>query len=309
MINYNFPFIKTGDVIEIIAPSGGFPQNNLYTIIADSEKFIGNLGFTPKIDPKLFSLSGDSFSANRLNFRMNSIIDALQNEESSAIWCLRGGYGAQQLIPCLQQIKQPKKAKLFAGFSDITALHLFFNQKWNIPTLHSRNLCQFILEKDVSNDEIASFKKLITGNQKSLEYDIVPLNHKAQNFSEAEAKIIGGNMTVIQTSIGTPWQIDGKGKIIFFEEVGERGYRIDRMFYHFEQAGMFEGVKAIVIGDVSPEKEANGTNLTEVAVSRFCARVNLPVFRINGIGHKKINNPLPLNINTLITKQKLKFIF
>jgi muramoyltetrapeptide carboxypeptidase len=158
-------------------------------------------------------------------------------------------------------------------------------------------------------DELDSYKKLITGKIKNLEYDIFPLNHRAQNFTEAEAKMIGGNMTVIQTSLGTPWQIEAKDKIIFFEEVDERGYRIDRMFFHFEQAGIFNGVKAIVIGDISPVKEKNGTDLTEVAVSRFCARVNIPVFRINGIGHGKNNNPLPLNVKTIITKQKLKFIF
>ena len=121
----------------------------------------------------------------------------------------------------------------------------------------------------------------------------MPLNAIAQNSIELEGIITGGNLSVIQTSLATNWQINANNKILFLEEINERGYRIDRMLQHLSQANIFQKVKAVLFGDFIGGTEPAGNSLIEPVLKRFAEVNNFPIFRCENIGHGKINRALP----------------
>jgi muramoyltetrapeptide carboxypeptidase len=153
-------------------------------------------------------------------------VGAFTNNISKAIWAIRGGYGAAKLIPFLDELSPPKTNKLLLGFSDITALHLFLENKWHHASLHCAVINQLI-----NNPELLyELKPILFGEEVQIIYDqLIPLNDLAKLNEIINATITGGNLSIVQTSIATSWQINTENKIIFLEDVGEEGYRIDRM--------------------------------------------------------------------------------
>lgn len=210
--------------------------------------------------------------------------------ENTVIWTLRGGYGSARLISDLKRLKKPKQEKIFIGYSDITALHLFFSQKWHWKTIHGAAMVDMLNPaKDPNNflkiAEMVSKEK----NVFTLE-PLFPLNEAAEHFSKIQGRLTGGNLSVVESSIGSDWQIDSKNKIVFLEDTGEKGYKIDRMLYHLRQAGIFRGVKAVIFGDFVLSDE-----YLDFALERFAKEINIPVFKSDQFGHGKKNYPLIYN--------------
>jgi muramoyltetrapeptide carboxypeptidase len=117
----------------------------------------------------------------------------------------------------------------------------------------------------------------------------------------------GGNLCTITHTLGTDWSFDGKGKIILLEDVGERGYKIDRMLDHLKNAGAFKGAKAIIFGEFSDGNEKNGASSVEFSLMRFALNNKIPVFKSNEFGHGDKNRPIMFNSNAKISKTSKKF--
>ena len=294
-----YKLLKPGATVDIIAPAGGCAPESLTQI----KTLLKNWQLTPRISPEL--LGEDLLCANTDENRFQHLQEALFNAESSAVWCVRGGYGCTRLIPELLKLKAPKTNKLFIGFSDITTLHLFLQQQWHWQTLHGPSANQVAHDR-IDEASIQEFKKLIFGELNQLVFSLVPLNTKQSHATPIKAPITGGTLTLIQTSLGTPWQIDTKDKILFLEEVNESAYRIDRMLQHLQQSGILQHVKAILLGDFIPPQENKDGTLIQSVLARFANEQRVPVFHIPGIGHGKTNRSLPLGANaelSLDTKQ------
>jgi muramoyltetrapeptide carboxypeptidase len=289
-------FLKPGTTVDIIAPAGGCTPDSLIQI----KTLLKNWQLNPRISPDL--LGTDLLCANTDENRFKQLQDALLNTESSAVWCLRGGYGCTRLIPELLKLNAPKTNKLFIGFSDITTLHVFLQQKWHWQTLHGPSINQVAHDRiDVTS--IQELKKLIFGKLDQLLFSLVPLNHK-NHATPIKAAITGGTLTLIQTSLGTPWQIDANDKILFLEEVNESAYRIDRMLQHVQQSGILQQVKAILFGDFIPPQENKETTLIQSVLTRFANEQRVPVLHIPGVGHGKTNRSLPLGSHTELSLDK-----
>ena len=241
-------------------------------------------------------INTDLFFAAPLEQQWEQFKAALYSD-AKVIWCLRGGYGSMRLLPLLEQLTPPRTPKLLIGFSDITSLHLFFNQKWNWPTLHGRTITQLdpAWEMSLEHQQLID---VLFGNIQQVEFpNLIPLNQAAKQNSSLKGRVVGGNLRMIQSSLGTPWQIKPKGKILFIEDVSERGYSVDRMLEQMCQAQLLdEGLSALVIGDFTDGLEKNGENLVPAAFERFAARVSYPVLTGMPCGHATgQNTPLPLN--------------
>ncbi|MGE3920577.1 MAG: hypothetical protein AB7F64_06500 [Gammaproteobacteria bacterium] len=120
------------------------------------------------------------------------------------------------------------------------------------------------------------------------------MNQLAKRKCHINTSVTGGNLTIIQTTIGTPWQINTDNKILLLEDIGERGYRVDRILEHLRQADIFKNVAAVLLGDFTPGYEPNGMSLIEPVLKRFAEACDFSVVKINGIGHNYINYPMPL---------------
>jgi muramoyltetrapeptide carboxypeptidase len=236
------------------------------------------------------------FFAAPLEKQCEDLKNALESE-ANVLWCLRGGWGSMRLLPFLDTLTPPKKPKLLIGFSDITSLHLFFTQKWNWPTLHGRTISQLSLNWS-QNEEQEVWKKVITGELKELNFNkLQPLNAAAKKTQIIKSTLTGGNLRMVQSSIGTPWQIDVKNKILFLEDVSERGYSVDRMFEQMLQMNLLkQDPAAVIFGSFTEGLEKNGEDLIPKALERFAQKVDYPVLSGLPCGHGVHQNyPLPFN--------------
>lgn len=284
------PTLNIGDRVEVIAPASRCSNKQLMSVLS----LLRQWQLQPVVNEAIFGQ--DLLCANNDEARFEHLKKALLDPTIKAVICARGGYGSMRLIPALSMIKPPRKPKIFIGMSDITALNLFLQQHWHWPVIHGA------INPDIySEDSITAIKDLLLAKSNITPFNAKPLNERAKSEHYLEAIITGGNLSLIQASIGTLWQVDPQNKILFIEEVGERAYRIDRMLAHLIQTDLLKQATAIVFGDMSQGQEPDGSSLIEPVLKRFAQELPLPVVKISGIGHEPINYPLPLG-----TKAKLQ---
>lgn len=291
----HWDFLKKGDLIDVVAP--GYPSKP--EEVEGSARFLEKWGLRPHIPRDL--IKPHFLHANDDLERFVFLKKAIENPDSQVIWCLRGGYGSNRLLPLLAKLKKPKKPKLLIGISDITSLHMFFIQEWGWKTLHAP-LLDRLGRGLVSPKHEKELHALLFGKSKHIEFKkLKALNQAARAVKKIEAKIVGGNLTVLQSALATPWQIETKGKILFLEDIGERGYRIDRMLEQFRQAGLFKSCRGVILGDFvgSQEPQSEYSTLPHV-FKRWSQDFEIPLFSGLEAGHAPIQRPVPFNTNCLL---------
>jgi muramoyltetrapeptide carboxypeptidase len=241
------------------------------------------------IIPKNLLSRSITYHANTDDIRFSLLKSALASRSSQdIIWALRGGYGSARLIERLLKLPKPSKEKLFIGFSDLTALHLFLSQQWQWKTIHGSVLTG-LLDPSNNPNNYLKLAEIIAG-KKTLQIEhLQPFNKQANLIKKIRGRLTGGNLSLIQTSIGTSWQIKSSGKIVFLEDTNEKGYQIDRMLNHLTQAGIFRNTKAIVFGDFGDDPQI------DFALKRFALESVIPVFKTDQFGHRSNNFPLVYN--------------
>ncbi len=279
--------LQKGDLIDIVAPAWACKSSEIQKGIA----FLKQEGFAVRLQKNI--LKKDFIYASHLNNRQAGLEKALLATDSKAILCLRGGSGSLHLLPRLLKLKKPKKCKLLIGLSDISLLHYFVNQKWNWPSLHAPMLAR-LGDRCKPVKEKREFIQVVTGKVSLLHYKKLKKINKATGKQQTiKGILVGGNLATLQTTLGTSLSLSGKNKILFFEEIGERAYRIDRMLHHLHLAGVFSGVKAIVLGHFLYHSERS---LISSVLSRFFADFKCPVFKGLPCGHgHPTQHTLPLN--------------
>ncbi|KTD13593.1 LD-carboxypeptidase [Legionella gratiana] len=277
------PVLSAGDSIEIVAPSSRSTDRQLFEL----KELLESWGLNCIVQNDIFAK--DLLCANTDEMRLKHLKNALKNSQTKAVICVRGGYGATRLISRLAEVSPPEHVKIFVGISDVTCLHLYLQQHWGWPTIHGA-----AAPDKFTKESIASVKSILFHDAPARFKELTPLNQQAQKEGFIQSCVTGGNLAIIQSGIGTCWQIDGQDKIILLEEIGERGYRVDRMLEHLKQARIFTNAAAILLGDFLEGYEPNGSSLIEPVLQRFAESSDIPVLRIKGIGHGPVNFPIPL---------------
>ncbi|BCA94758.1 putative carboxypeptidase [Legionella antarctica] len=284
------PVLKYGDTVEVIAPASRCSDKQLI----EMRELLESWQLNCIVKKDIFG--PDLLCANTDEARLKHLSQALQNPESKAIFCARGGYGSMRLIPGLIRIDQPQSPKILVGMSDITALQLYVQQQWGWPIIHGA-----AAPDRFSPESIASLKSILFGATRYIEFSgLIPLNQYALINTTIESSVTGGNLSIIQAGVGTSWTLNGRDKIILLEDIGERGYRIDRMLEHLFQANMFQNAAAIVLGDFLEGKEPDTSSLIHPVLSRFAEHCDIPVVQIKGIGHGCNNMPLPFGTDATL---------
>ncbi len=242
--------LQKGDVVDLIAPASGFSEEEYKSCI----RFVESLGLKPRVVPyKKLVNPKEAFCSNTADFRLENLADALSSD-SKAIWCIAGGYGSYQLLEGLEKIPMPKKQKLFIGFSDITVLLNYFVENWGWACIYGTTLLQ-IARKKVSKKAISSIKKLIFNDESSLVIKKIEVLNKTYKKS-AEGILVGGCMSLLQSLIGTPQDINLTGKILLLEDDRfETPGRMSRIFNHMVRAGVFDKVEAVVLGSTLEQSQ------------------------------------------------------
>lgn len=295
--------LKKGDIIDIVAPGSGFDKEQLLRAVDELQ----SLGFKARFDEKI--LATYYFHSNTDEERFKQLKKALLAKDSKAIWCFRGGYGSNRLLPMLEKMSAPKKVKPLIGISDITSLMVFLNQKWKWPTLHA-TLADRIGGRTLPEDIKTELFKILEGHQDKVEFQgLKPMNAKAEKVKSLSSSVVGGNLTVVQSTLGTQWQIKGKDRLVFFEDLNERGYRVDRMLEHIKQAKVFDKASGVLFGhflggsEVNPQGERK-KELWSEALQRFADEIKIPVWQGVESGHGERLRALPMNTSAEIKKSK-----
>jgi muramoyltetrapeptide carboxypeptidase len=290
-------FLKKNDLVCVISPGSRAKEENVQKALSVLQSW----GLRTELLDGQF---GDHpYLANSDEVRWEHLKSSLLRSDCKAIWCTRGGYGANRLLPHLKKLKVPKKFKWVIGYSDVTSLHLFLNQKWKWPSLHAP-LLETLADDKLQSQDLLALKNMLFGTFTHFKIPLQGLNEASKLKKDKTALLTGGNLTVVQSACGTFYQLKAKNKILFFEDIGERGYRIDRALVQLAHSGCLDQCAAILFGDFSLGNEPNGSNYVEQALREFAASTKIPCFSHLPVGHGSRNFPMP--VGTKVTLRPLK---
>lgn len=293
------PYLKAGDTVAIVAPSGILLNRNKE--IDQAVDLLKSWNLNVVIGKHLFNQNGHFAGTDEE--RTFDFQKALDNPNIKAIWAARGGYGTVRILDKLDYTKFKEQPKWVIGYSDITALH---NQIHNegYESIHALMCTSLIDEVEDIKENISSFKDAIFG--KPLTYIIEGSTYN--KTGTAMGQLVGGNLTLLHTMLGSKTSIDTKDKILFFEEIGEHAYHIDRMLQSLKRAGYFENCKGMIVGSISKIRKNTtefGRTIEEIFLD-VVAEYDFPVLFNFPAGHEDDNRALILGRNIQLTVDSIQ---
>ncbi len=238
--------LQPGDTILYIAPAGNVVEQKAYMQRADS--LLRLWGYVPQYPENLYKKHFTFGGTDTERFK--DLQQALDNPNIKAIWCARGGYGSVRIIDNLDFSKFYKHPKWLIGFSDITVLHSLLHQN-GFQSAHAIMPISLTHPNTERKQAIQSLKDFLSG--KDLHYVIPTDSLNIQG--KANGVLVGGNLSLLVSLLGSKYQIDTDGKILFLEDVGEYTYSYDRMLFALKNAGYFDNLKGLIVGGMSVKKD------------------------------------------------------
>lgn len=287
-------FLKPGSTIAIAATARHIDKE----MIENASSIFKSWGLNVLVNETLFAQQNAFAGSDEL--RAKAFQTLLDNEEVKAIILARGGYGTVRIIDQLDFTKFAKKPKIIAGFSDVTVLHSHINKNFGVPTLHS---CMPVTTqgKYYNIQTIESLKNALFGNKTIIQF----AQHEYNKKSPVSGEIIGGNLSVLLSLLGSNSDLDFENKILFIEDIGEYYYHIDRMMQTFRRAGKLKNLKALIVGGMNDMNE----NAAPFAFNKSCYEIiketveeyTYPVFYGFPAGHENLNLSVWLGKNCTIS--------
>jgi muramoyltetrapeptide carboxypeptidase len=287
--------LRRGDRVAVVAPAGPFERECLET----------GLGFLAQryrvqSDPRLFERH--RYLAGQDSRRLAELVAALSDPEIGAVFCARGGYGAMRLLGRLPALPTHGALKPLIGFSDITALHQWL-QRQGVISIHGPGVTQLGRLSDTARERLY-------GLLESAAPAAALHGTSTLVAGTAEGPLLGGNLSVFTRLLGTPWLPALQGAVLLLEDVGERPYRLDRMWTHLELAGVFRQVSGIVLGSFTGCEEKGADYSSDEVLRELAAGTGLPCAAGFPIGHGDRNDPVPLGARVRLEadSKRLEFL-
>ena len=292
------PYLQEGDTIAIVAPAGILKDRE--DTIQKAKELAENWGLIVVLGSNLFN-QNNHFSGTD-NERFQDFQEALDNKNIKAIWSARGGYGSVRILDKLNFTKFIAHPKWIIGYSDITAFHNHIHNL-GIETMHGMMATSLEEIPEEILETKASFKKALFGEE--LKYSI-PSSEDNRNaiLNSGEilkGQLIGGNLSILTSMLGSNSQLSTAGKILFIEEIGEYKYSIDRMLQSLKRAGYFTKVKAVIVGNMSSIKKNStqwGSTIEQLILDVIPE--NIPVLFDFPAGHEADNRALIFGRNVAL---------
>ncbi len=292
--------IKPGATIGLITPAT--PTTDPDTL-AKADRALKFFGFQVKVGKNVGRRAG--YFGSSPAERLDDLHAMFRDPEVDAVFAMRGGYGSQHLLDRMDYDLIRRNPKIFLGYSDITAMHLAINKHAGLVTFHGPNMLSEFTAYTQQHFRRAMFDAKPLGVLANPpEANPIRPSHPTRTIRSgtATAPIIGGNLTLISTLMGTPYELDCRGKILLLEDIGEEPYRMDRMLTQLRLAGKFKDAVGIVVGecvDCKPNeyKPSLGSNfsLGEV-LDAMLKPLTVPVFYGLTFGHTDDQLTLPLGV-------------
>jgi muramoyltetrapeptide carboxypeptidase len=298
----NIPLIKPkqlakGDTIGLVTPSSSISR-------VAFEKALSNLdalGFSVKYSENMRVRKG--FLGGTDQQRVDDLHAMFTDESVAGIVCARGGYGAGRILPLLDYKLIRNNPKVFIGYSDITALHFAIQKYAGLVTFHGP-----VGASDFTKFTTDSFEDVLIKSKRKYEFGVQDLqkenqNHIVINKGEAKGSLVGGNLTLITSLMGTPYDINFDNKLLFIEEIGESPYKVDRMLTQLLNSGKLDNVAGIILGvfndcetkETDPDFDTS-LSLKEVLLDRL-GDLKMPIAYGLPFGHISNNATIPFGIS------------
>lgn len=297
---YRPPLLKAGDRVRVVAPSGPISRAKFNRGVACLEQ---ELGLQAVFDDGVFAR--EAYLAGSDERRKDEFLHALQDDTICAVWFARGGYGATRLLPHIPQRTIARQRRWLIGFSDATALHSLW-QRAGLQSLHAAGITSLAEWSPQARTMLRDY--LFTGS-------MPPLQGTSVCGKQAvTGPLLGGNLTLFAAMTGTGYLPDLSGCIVFFEDIGERPYRLDRSLTQLCQAGVFEGVIGFAIGQLTdchdPKTKASGRNALE-AICDVLQPLGVPIIAQLPVGHEPSSLPLALGVTAVLDPRagSLAFVY
>ena len=289
--------LRPGDTIGVVAPGSHSDLKRYAQAIRDLEKLGYRLKFGDSCDARHGYYAGtDATRAADLN-------RFFADDEVKAILCLRGGWGSARLLDKLDYESIARHPKQLIGYSDVTALHIALGERCRLSTVHGPMLGSFSQGLDRQSYTAHGFLQGIAGGLYPGELPLPPGRRlEAVAPGEAEGVILGGNLSILVSLLGTPCEPKGEGALLLIEDVGESTYRIDRMLWQLWENGLLRRVNGILVGDMTDaDKDAKEGDFRLPEVLAHYARLTgKPMIKGVPAGHGRDNAFLPLGIHSVM---------
>jgi muramoyltetrapeptide carboxypeptidase len=282
--------LQPGDTVGIIAPASNFKRD----LLEAGCKVLSDLGYKPFYFDSIFEQ--DLYFAGSVDRRVQEFEQMLSRDDVRAIMCTRGGYGSNYLLPHLNATKIAAAQKIFIGYSDITSLLTWFTN-FGLVTFHGPMVAADFSKQD--GVDLSSLQAALSGSSSwTVEADIEPLVE-----GSAEGTLYGGCLSILVASLGTPYEIQSSGTILFIEDINAKPYQIDRMLMQLKLAGKFSGVRGLIFGEMLDciQNTAQGYKLQEV-ILRVVGDLGIPIgfgLRSGHVSHGNIT--LPFGVQARLT--------
>jgi muramoyltetrapeptide carboxypeptidase len=300
------PYLQKGDTIAIVAPAGIL--KNREGTIQKAKELAENWGLSVILGKNVFN-QNNHFAGTDAE-RAADFQEALDNKSIKAIWTARGGYGSVRILDLLDFTKFKEHPKWIIGYSDITALHNHIHNL-GIETMHGMMATSLEEKPEEIIQTISSFKKALFGEK--LKYSIpAPEGNRNAILNSGEVlkgQLIGGNLSILTSMLGSNSQLLTEGKILFIEEIGEYKYSIDRMVQSLKRAGYFTKVKAVIVGNMSSIKKNStqwGSTIEQLILEAIPK--NIPVLFDFPAGHEADNRALIFGRNVALEVDMEKYL-
>ncbi len=288
--------LKRGSTIGIIAPAGPLEKPEVFLRgVAALER----LGFVVRFDDRIFE--SQRYLAGSDEHRAAELMRYFQSPEINAVISLRGGYGCSRLLPFLDEGRLRPNCKVFMGFSDLTTLHLFFRRRLGWITLHGPMVATEPMAQ-MSPDQEEHLVRLWTDPDYRPVFSFPEL--QSWHPGVAEGGITGGCLSIMLASLGTCYEVQTAGKVLFMEELDEAPYRIDRMITQLRLAGKLDDLAAILLGSFEGCNSEKGDYKADDILRELLDFTEVPIIAGFPAGHGSSNWPFPLGLPVRIDAER-----
>jgi muramoyltetrapeptide carboxypeptidase len=301
------PRLEPGDLVGIIAPASAPPDPQAVDrAVAQVER----LGFQAKLGRHVRARHG--YLAGTDRERAADLMAMFTARRVRGVICLRGGYGTARIVDRLDFAALRRHPKVFAGYSDITLLHCALGTRAGLVTFHSPMLNEGLGAEKFPEFSNNAFLRTVSGR---VAPGSICAGYPGQTVEiirrgVAEGRLIGGNLSVLVTALGTPFQPPLKNRILFLEDVGEKPYRLDRMLTHLLNAGALQPVAGVAVGinqDCEDPAAATAKEYRQTSadvIRERLAGLGVPVVTGLPFGHQPLNATLPVGIRARLDAER-----